>query len=105
MIDDELERDFRECLELRQAITVRGRCVPCAIADIERGDQAALDTAARCWQFIKDRLIDHERGEWHWSLMADGTVNRRDDKAGFWKCPYHNGRMCLEMIERFSRDQ
>ena len=69
------------------------------------GDQAALDTAARCWQFIKDRLIDHERGEWHWSLMADGTVNRRDDKAGFWKCPYHNGRMCLEMIERFSRDQ
>ena len=40
---DELEADFRECLELRQAITVRGRCVPCAIADIERGDQAALD--------------------------------------------------------------
>lgn len=43
MIKDELARDFRECLELRQAITVRGRCVPCAIADIERGDQAALD--------------------------------------------------------------
>lgn len=44
---DELERDFRECLELRQAITVRGRCVPCAIADIERGDQAALDGFAQ----------------------------------------------------------
>ena len=69
------------------------------------GDQAALDTAARCWQFIKDRLIDHENGEWHWSLMPDGTVNRRDDKAGFWKCPYHNGRMCMEIIERFSGKQ
>lgn len=43
MRPDELAGDFRECLDLRQAIAVRGRCVPCAIADIERGDQAALD--------------------------------------------------------------
>ncbi len=65
------------------------------------GDTEALDTAARCWEFIKTKLIDHEQGEWHWSLLPDGTVNRRDDKAGFWKCPYHNGRMCMEVIERF----
>ena len=69
------------------------------------GDQAALDIAVRCWQFIKDKLVDRENGEWHWSLMPDGTVNRRDDKAGFWKCPYHNGRMCMEIIERFSHNQ
>ncbi len=66
------------------------------------GDETALDTAVKCWQFIKDKIIDHEHGEWHWSLMPDGTVNRRDDKAGFWKCPYHNGRMCMEIIERFA---
>lgn len=66
------------------------------------GDEKALDTAVKCWQFIKDKIIDHEHGEWHWSLMPDGTVNRRDDKAGFWKCPYHNGRMCMEIIERFA---
>ena len=65
------------------------------------GDTEALDTAARCWEFIKTKLIDREQGEWHWSLLPDGTVNRRDDKAGFWKCPYHNGRMCMEVIERF----
>ena len=65
------------------------------------GDTEALDTAVRCWEFIKTKLIDHEQGEWHWSLLPDGTVNRRDDKAGFWKCPYHNGRMCMEVIERF----
>ena len=64
-------------------------------------DTEALDTAARCWEFIKTKLIDREQGEWHWSLLPDGTVNRRDDKAGFWKCPYHNGRMCMEVIERF----
>ncbi|OUN77596.1 AGE family epimerase/isomerase [Bacteroides sp. An51A] len=65
------------------------------------GDTEALDTAARCWEFIKTKLIDYKQGEWHWSLLPDGTVNRRDDKAGFWKCPYHNGRMCMEVIERF----
>ena len=65
------------------------------------GDEAALDTAVKCWQFIKNCLVDREHGEWHWSLMPDGTVNRCDDKAGFWKCPYHNGRMCMEIIERF----
>ena len=66
------------------------------------GDEKALDTAVKCWQFIKDKIIDHANGEWHWSLMPDGSVNRRDDKAGFWKCPYHNGRMCMEIIERFA---
>lgn len=65
------------------------------------GNTEALDTAARCWEFIKTKLIDREQGEWHWSLLPDGTVNCRDDKAGFWKCPYHNGRMCMEVIERF----
>ena len=65
------------------------------------GDERALDTACRCWDFIKTKLIDHEQGEWHWSILPDGTVNRKDDKAGFWKCPYHNGRMCMEIIERF----
>ena len=52
------------------------------------------------WEFIKSSLIDRENGEWFWSVRADGTVNRDDDKAGFWKCPYHNGRMCMEIIER-----
>ena len=66
------------------------------------GDEEALSTALRCWQFIKDKLIDRENGEWYWSRFADGSIKRNDDKAGFWKCPYHNGRMCLEINERFA---
>jgi mannobiose 2-epimerase len=64
------------------------------------GDRQALEKALRCYQYIKDHLVDWEHGEWYWSRRADGTVNRDDDKAGFWKCPYHNSRMCLEIIER-----
>ncbi|MEL5892438.1 AGE family epimerase/isomerase [Bacteroides sp. GD17] len=65
-------------------------------------DEVSLQKAFRCWEFIKQHLIDYKNGEWHWSVRADGTVNTADDKAGFWKCPYHNGRMCIEIIERFS---
>ena len=64
------------------------------------GDESALDKSLQCWQYIKDNLIDYEGGEWYWSRGPDGTLNLDDDKAGFWKCPYHNGRMCLEIIER-----
>ena len=64
------------------------------------GDQEGLENALMCWDFIKANLIDREHGEWFWSLREDGSVNREDDKAGFWKCPYHNGRMCMEILER-----
>ncbi len=60
--------------------------------------------AVRCWEYIKTQLIDYENGEWFWSRHPDGTLNTVDDKAGFWKCPYHNSRMCLEIIERTDSD-
>ena len=64
------------------------------------GDESALQKALRCWQYIKDNLIDREGGEWWWSRDPERNINRKDDKAGFWKCPYHNSRMCLELMER-----
>ena len=66
------------------------------------GDEAALEKAVRCWDYIKSQLIDFEHGEWYWSRHSDGSLNTSDDKAGFWKCPYHNSRMCLEIIERIT---
>ncbi len=63
-------------------------------------DEAALEKANRCWQYIKGNLIDYGNGEWYWSRHKDGRLNLDDDKAGFWKCPYHNSRMCLEIMER-----
>ena len=65
-------------------------------------DEDALDKTLRCWEYIKSQLIDWKNGEWYWSRHSDGTLNTVDDKAGFWKCPYHNSRMCLEIIERCS---
>ena len=64
-------------------------------------DENSLNKALACWSFIKNNLIDWQNGEWFWSVYEDGTVNKKDDKAGIWKCPYHNSRMCLEIIERY----
>ncbi len=65
-------------------------------------DVTYREKAAKAWEYIKNQLIDYEQGEWYWSRLADSSLNRKDDKAGFWKCPYHNGRMCMEMIEHFN---
>ncbi|MDR3340397.1 MAG: AGE family epimerase/isomerase [Candidatus Symbiothrix sp.] len=63
------------------------------------GNDAYRQKSLRVWEYIRTYIIDRTNGEWHWSRLEDGTVNRSDDKAGFWKCPYHNGRMCLEMMD------
>ena len=65
------------------------------------GNEKSLQTALDCWRYINNNLIDRQQGEWFWSILPDGSVNRRDDKAGIWKCPYHNGRACMEILERF----
>lgn len=67
------------------------------------GNTAALERSLDTWRFIRRHIVDNDEGEWVWSLRADGTVNRTDDKAGFWKCPYHDTRMCLEIAERTDR--
>ena len=63
-------------------------------------DEQVLKNVMKCWDYIKSQIIDWDNGEWYWRRHSDGTLNTVDDKAGFWKCPYHNSRMCLEIIER-----
>ena len=65
------------------------------------GGQEWYSRAVRAWDFIRGNLIC-PGGEWYWSINPDGTPNTVDDRAGFWKCPYHNGRMCMEVLQFFS---
>ncbi len=52
------------------------------------------------WDFIKNHLIDPEYGEWHWRVSRTGQNDFKEDKAGPWKCPYHNGRAMIEIMNR-----
>lgn len=62
-------------------------------------EQEYLDIVFKNWDFTKTHIIDKENGEWFWGVLSDYSKMKKD-KAGFWKCPYHNGRACIELINR-----
>ena len=64
------------------------------------GNEQYSEKAKKCWKYIQQYIIDKNNGEWFWSIDNSGNPNHEDDKAGFWKCPYHNGRMCLEIMQK-----
>ncbi len=63
------------------------------------GKEEYLDIVYKNWKFIKKYIVDQQNGEWVWGVYHDYSVMQKD-KAGFWKCPYHNGRACIELIQR-----
>ncbi len=69
------------------------------------GDEHYLNRSVNSWKFIKRYIIDQQNGEWFWGIKEDYTVMNEEDKAGLWKCPYHNGRACLEMIRRITQHE
>ena len=59
-----------------------------------------LEAAEDIWRYIKDRLIDKRQGsEWFSELDKDGNPAAKPIVEP-WKCPYHNGRMCFEVMRR-----
>jgi mannobiose 2-epimerase len=67
------------------------------------GDEAFLDAAERTWAFIDRFLVDRTHGEWRWRVRRDGSIIPGLPKVEPWKCPYHNTRAALEVIERVGR--
>ncbi|HVN05281.1 MAG TPA: AGE family epimerase/isomerase [Bryobacteraceae bacterium] len=68
-------------------------------------DDRFRTAACRAWQYIEEHVVDKVHGEWHAKLKPDGTPWKAEEDpdaclVGAWKCPYHNVRVCLEMMER-----
>lgn len=62
-----------------------------------------LNAVFNIWEFIKNHLIDRKNGEWYWRVDEHGNPDPNDDKLGFWKCPYHNSRALMQLIERINK--
>lgn len=65
------------------------------------GGQEYLDIAESVWDFIKNNIVDKRPGgEWLSSFDDGGKADPSENIVDPWKCPYHNGRMCLEVLSR-----
>ena len=64
-------------------------------------DPQGAERALSAWNYIREKLVDSKDGEWWWAVLPDGKVDLSQPKVGFWKCPYHNTRMCLQVLSLF----
>lgn len=65
------------------------------------GSEKYAAAAAGIWHYIEEKLVDKRPGsEWFWCLDANGKPSDRKPIVEPWKCPYHNGRLCMELIRR-----
>lgn len=72
--------------------------------EISQESQVYLDMVMAQWNFIKEYQIDKRTGsEWYQEVTAAGVPDESKEILGPWKCPYHNGRMCIEGIGRIDR--
>ncbi|NCD70940.1 AGE family epimerase/isomerase [Mucilaginibacter agri] len=66
------------------------------------GDDNFKTLSLKNWDFVKNKILDQHNGEWHWGVNQHGQIMPNEDKAGLWKCPYHNTRACIEIINRIN---
>jgi len=70
---------------------------------LRSGKPEYLQAAKSIWQYTKSHIIDKREGsEWFWQVDENGNPGKRPIVEP-WKCPYHNGRMCFEMINRLKK--
>lgn len=67
----------------------------------KRKEQKFLDAAFAVWDYTKRYFVDTREGsEWLNERFYDKSINEEQPIASLWKCPYHNARLCLEMMRR-----
>ena len=69
------------------------------------GRDEFLNAALKSWDFVEKHVIDRTDGyrEWYYRVSPEGVPETDLPKVSPWKCPYHNVRAALEVIERVKR--
>ncbi len=68
------------------------------------GNKKFLEASETVYAYIEKYIVDkREGGEWFWYVDNEGTPKTDHGVTEAWKCPYHNGRMCIELINRIKK--
>lgn len=68
------------------------------------GDKNFVQVAEDIYQGIENHFLDKRKGGcWYWDLDPSNKPSSKKDIVEPWKCPYHNGRMCFEVIRRLGK--
>lgn len=67
----------------------------------QSNDKKYLEAAETILKWIKTRQVDSRKNsEWWGEVDFEGNPMQTVDMVNPWKCPYHNGRMCIEILNR-----
>lgn len=67
----------------------------------DSSNEKYLEAVLSIWEYVKEHVIDRRPGsEWFSEVRPDNEPIETKPMADEWKCPYHNGRMFIEMMER-----
>ncbi len=70
------------------------------------GETRYWDAMLSQWNYIRDVMTDKRtNSEWFWYVNEDGTPGSDEPIVEPWKCPYHNGRMCIEVLRRGMKEE
>jgi len=67
------------------------------------GNKPFLQKSIGMWDYLKKYFIDERKGEWYYRIDKNHLPVGSYPKVSLWKCPYHNSRMCMEMIRRIDK--
>lgn len=68
------------------------------------GNEDYFKKSLNSWKFVQRHILNRKKGEWFWGVTENYEL-LDGDKVGLWKCPYHNSRTCMEIIQRIDKMQ
>jgi mannobiose 2-epimerase len=69
-------------------------------SDYKKFEEDYKNAAISIWEYTKKSIVDKRPGsEWYSEVRKDGAPIETKPMEDIWKCPYHNGRMFLEMMD------
>ncbi|MDR2500004.1 MAG: AGE family epimerase/isomerase [Treponema sp.] len=68
------------------------------------GEEKYLNAVLEQWQWIRAFQRDAKGGDWFWAVSPQGEARLDLPKGGNGKTSYHNGRACMELFKRITRN-